>query len=51
MLNETLNELRVAQSSSWEDDSNSASQEIPRLLWHPKFHYCVHRSPTLDAYL
>jgi hypothetical protein len=33
--------------SSWEADSRSASQEIPRLLWNPKAYYSVHNSPPL----
>jgi hypothetical protein len=33
----------MEQSPSWETDSRSASQEIPRLLWQLKVHYRVHR--------
>jgi hypothetical protein len=31
------------QSPSWEANHFSASQEIPRILWIPKVHYCSHK--------
>jgi hypothetical protein len=30
------------QSPSWEDNRFSASQEIPRILWKPKFYYGIY---------
>jgi hypothetical protein len=46
-MNKSTNQLTnyMQQSPSWEANCSSVSQQIPRILWKPNFHYRNHRRP------
>jgi len=45
-INKSLTNL-MEQSTSWESESSSNGQQIPRLLWNSNVHYGVHNSSPI----
>jgi len=47
----TLLTYSMQHSPSLKANRFSASQEMPRILWKPKIHYRIHKSPPLVPFL
>ena len=43
--NNNNNNNSKQHSPSWEAEKFSDSQEITRILWNPKIHYCIQKCP------